>query len=685
MNKNLEYKNYEFAINAVEEPHINLFGEEINVEEFDLIKVADNFFKIYQKFIKNSGDNFQSILLLNFIILETVKLLNTDTYNINQIIKIVKNHKTNLRNDDINLIKKTIIDSNIVNLYKNNKYELNNIFGYVFEKLITKKETGAYYTDLKTTGYITENTIIANIIETLRNKSADFDFKVKQVENDFSSEFIETIIKNGDSLKERFFELLNINSDKKELIEILENLKIIDISCGAGSFIFSAYYLLKEIYEKLELSVLNIFDKNLFGIDIDNEAISLLVFRIKLEQIIDKSKIEIDLSDNFIIGNCLIGNISKTNILFSNNDIDSIFEKSEKLKNIISNEGFDIVLGNPPYLEYRNVIKDYQIENFISEKCNNLYAFVLEKNFDILKENGHFGMIIPISYVSTKRMSPIRNLLIKNSKYHFCSSFADRPSCLFNGVHQKLNIVLLQKSRNCKNINHYTSSYIHWYSSEKEELFNNIKYCKNEYYNPDYLFKIGNDIEKSIISKITSKHKKPLLANISNNGKYKIWLNMRMCFWSKAFTFSQKSNEYKIFSFDNELDAYLFSAITNSNLFFFFWESISDVWHITQKDLNTIKIDFKNLDVKIKKEIKYNYKIFEKNLEKNKIEINSKQTDFEYKHKNEKILIDNFDRIVCELFDLTLEEIEYVKLYQIRYRMNGEINNYIKSFGNECN
>jgi len=259
LNKNLEYKIDVIALNAVEEPQINLFGEEINYEEFDLNKVADNFFKIYQKFIKNSGENFQSILLLNLIILETVKLLNDDNYNINQIIKIAKNHQTNIENDEINLIKKIIIDSNIVNLYKSNRYELNTIFGYVFEKLITKKETGAYYTDLKTTGYITENTIIANIIVQLRKKSVEFDFKIKQLENDLSSEFIETIIKNGDSLKERFFELINVKSVRKELIEVIENLKIIDISCGAGSFIFSAYYLLKEIYEKLELSVLNKF------------------------------------------------------------------------------------------------------------------------------------------------------------------------------------------------------------------------------------------------------------------------------------------------------------------------------------------------------------------------------------------------------------------------------------------
>jgi hypothetical protein len=663
----------------------NLFGEELFDVSEDLIKVADNIFKKYQQYIKFSDSNINSLLFLNEIVLESIIAINKNQYNLNDIFNKINIKSFNANYENIIHLKKTIAEINLIKLFNNNQNNLNIIFGYVFEKLITKKESGAYYTDIKTTSYITENSIIANIISQIRRKSTNFDNHIKSIEKNYDIDFIEKSIKDGDSLKSKLIDLMDI-CDKKEIISILSNLKIIDISCGAGSFIFSAFYILKEIYKILGInnSTERIFNDNLYGVDIDHEAISLLQFRIKLEYIIDNIFYN-DLSTNFIVGNCLLGNQKNENILFSNENEKSILENSEKIKSIISNGGFDIVLGNPPYLEYRNVINDYQIENFISQKCNNLYAFVLEKNFDILKDNGHLGMIVPISYISTNRMAPIRNLLIKNSKYHFCSSFADRPSCLFNGVHQKLNIILLEKERINKSVNHYTSSYIHWYSNEKDNLFNKINYSKNDFYQSDYLFKVGNDTERSIINKIVSINKKPLLANISNNGNYKIWLNMRMCFWTKAFTFQQKSNEYKIFNFDNDLDAFLFVAILNSNLFFFFWETISDVWHITQKDLNTIKLDFSKINKKIKNEIKYLYQIFEENLENNKVEINSKQTDFEYKHKNEKKLIDDFDKIVCKLFSLSKEEIEYVKYYQISYRMNGELKSYLKIIENECN
>jgi hypothetical protein len=663
----------------------NLFGEEFFVVSEDLIKVADNIFKKYQQYIKYSNNDFNSLLLLNEIILESIKANNQNKCNLNEIINKTNIKNFNAKDENVVYLKKIVAELNLIKLFNTNKSNINIIFGYVFEKLITKKESGAYYTDIKTTSYITENSIIANIISQIRRKSINFDNHIKSIEKNYNIDFIEKSIKDGDSIKNNFIDLIDI-CDKKEITSILSNLKIIDISCGAGSFIFSAFYLLKEIYKKLcvNISTERIFNDNLFGIDIDHEAISLLQFRIQLECIIDNSFYN-DLSTNFIVGNCLLGNQKGENKLFINENIENIFLSSEKIKNIITSGGFDIVLGNPPYLEYKKVVNDYQIENFISQKCNNLYAFVLEKNFDILKDNGHLGMIVPISYISTKRMTPIRNLLIKNSKYHFCSSFADRPSCLFNGVHQKLNIILLEKESNTKSINHYTSSYIHWYSNEKDNLFNEVNYSKNDFYQSEYLFKVGKDIEKSIINKIIFKNEKPLLANISNNGNHKIWLNMRMCFWVKAFTFRKKSNEYKVFSFNNELDAFLFTAITNSNLFFFFWESISDVWHITQKDLNAIQLDFSKVENHVKSEIKYLYQIFEENLEKNKVEINSKQTDFEYKHKNEKTFIDKFDAKICELFYLTQEEIEYIKNYQIRYRMNGELNSYLKAIQNECN
>jgi hypothetical protein len=52
---------------------------------------------------------------------------------------------------------------------------------------------------------------------------------------------------------------------------------------------------------------------------------------------------------------------------------------------IIESGGFDVIIGNPPYVEYSKVKKDYQIKGYETESCGNLYAFVVERCLKILK------------------------------------------------------------------------------------------------------------------------------------------------------------------------------------------------------------------------------------------------------------------------------------------------------------
>ncbi|GAH41859.1 unnamed protein product [marine sediment metagenome] len=108
-----------------------------------------------------------------------------------------------------------------------------------------------------------------------------------------------------------------------------------------------------------------------------------------------------------------------------------------EFNNIMNNGGFDVVIGNPPYVEYARVKDEYTIKNFYTEKCGNLYAFVIEKSLNLINKNGRFGMIVPISLPSTNRMHNLRKLLETKSSHLWCSNFSDRPGTLFTGVHQK--------------------------------------------------------------------------------------------------------------------------------------------------------------------------------------------------------------------------------------------------------
>jgi len=519
------------------------------------------------------------------------------------------------------------------NLDKINLY--NNICLF-FEKLINKKDIGAYYT----------KSIVANYL----------------IENSLNYYFCSKVFDNG-QIKNSKKTIINEFSKKgKEIqISILRNLKIIDISCGSGSLIFSCYEYLLPFYQETKLSKLeslkSCFENNLYGIDIDHEAIEIIRLRLNLINLIHFKENEFVIPLNFQI-------------------CDSLKKNHGEIQKIIDNGGFDVTLGNPPYIEYGKIKESEGLELFKSFKCKNIYAYFLEKNYSILKENGISGMIIPISYVSTKRMKPIRELISNNSRFQKISSFADRPSCLFSGVHQKINIVISQKSTGFTG-EILTTKYNHWNSSEEIELFKQLSYQKNNYINNSFIPKLGNSTDARILSKIYNGNIS-LIDLTDKSGSFSCYVNMRIGFWVKTFNNKQKSNEYKQFTFGTEKDMIIFNSILNSNLFFFYWETISDCWHLTLDNLKYFKISYdKVTDTKINNLRKYLKKL-EIDLEKNKKGIYSKQTDFEYQHKKSKIIIDNIDDELSGIMELKANDINYLKDYQAKYRLNNYFEEYLK-------
>lgn len=100
---------------------------------------------------------------------------------------------------------------------------------------------------------------------------------------------------------------------------------------------------------------------------------------------------------------------------------------------IMKKGGFDVIIGNPPYVEYEEIEGLYAIKQYETMACGNLYAFVMERAVAILRNGCWLGMICPVSLISTPRMVSHRNKLIQSSGRIYCSSFADRPSALFDG------------------------------------------------------------------------------------------------------------------------------------------------------------------------------------------------------------------------------------------------------------
>jgi len=340
---------------------------------------------------------------------------------------------------------------------------------------------------------------------------------------------------------------------------------------------------------------------------------------------------------------------------------------------ILRRGGFDVIIGNPPYVEYSKVKNQYTIRQFYTEKCGNLYAFVTERSCSLLRDEGYFGMIVPISLPSTPRTINLRSIITRNASAIWCANFADRPGTLFNGVHQKLSIVIFQKYKEAEEKRLYTTAYKHWYgrsdTGERTQLFPTLIYTVPPLTDA-YWCKSGHPIETNIYERILSKSKR-LSDYFAPSGKFSLYLSMRIMYWCKCFTESKQSQEYKQYAVSNATEQKLLVSLLNSTLYFWFWEFISDGWHITSKELDNFFFDLDSVSDENKALLTCLCEKLMADLEQKKAYVGTKQTQYEYYHRMSKPIIDEIDRVLAQHYGFTDEELDFIINYDIKYRMGG--------------
>lgn len=418
---------------------------------------------------------------------------------------------------------------------------------------------------------------------------------------------------------------------------------VFDPTCGAGEFLIVALDVKFDMadfnQDYISISDIKKVISTIKGNDIDSNS-----------TIITKIRLFIYVLNRY--GTSRITGISKIlNSNFMNEDFINLRDNY--------NEKYDVIIGNPPYVE------DSKCDTKPQNKYGNVYANVLENVSKCLNKNGVIGFIIPISYVATQRMTKIRKIMNDKFDEQYILSYCDRPDCLFPSVHQKL-CILIGKSNNTNKLNIYTGNYQFWYKEERKKLFSVVHTKLNKYITNDYIPKIGTKLDNSIYLKVNAK--KQTLLDLLNGNNCSVFLNMRAAFWIKAFNAEHRSGEYKEFKTKDEDTSCLAICILNSSLFWWYWICVSDCWHITKKELNEFKVPnvteynkFRNLAYKL-----------ENRLEKTKIYVGTKQTEYEYKHKSCINEIHEIDDLINNLYGLNEEESIYIKNYAYKYRIGGD-------------
>lgn len=200
---------------------------------------------------------------------------------------------------------------------------------------------------------------------------------------------------------------------KGKSIASINKVKILDPACGSGSFLIKAFDILVEECEKIRKLTYeekrDLMLNCIFGVDKDERAVEICKLNLSLKLAERGQKLP-ELHDNIKCGDSLIDDKEIAG--------DKAFNWNEKFKSIMDNDGFDVVIGNPPYgAEFSNNEKVFFYKSYeVSEYQLDSYILFLEKGIKLLKENSNIGLIIPNPWLTNVRLKKLRNFILNSCK-----------------------------------------------------------------------------------------------------------------------------------------------------------------------------------------------------------------------------------------------------------------------------
>ncbi len=351
--------------------------------------------------------------------------------------------------------------------------------------------------------------------------------------------------------------------------------------------------------------------------------------------------------------------------------------------------GFDVIIGNPPYVVYTPTNFQYKLVGYKTIQCSNLYAACSERALDLGIENGKFGMILPNSSISADKLSVLQKYFLTNNLM-WVSNFSWRPSKLFEGADMLLAISIVFKMESPKV---YTTKYSKWYTEFRSSLFQTLSYTEcTEIYIEGSIPKIPNKLFKEILKKMDNSSKSNLLKNqfCYYETEWYFYYFRAVQYWVKILEKEpfflengelQSTGEMKKIYSQNELDKYIDISILSSSLFFVHYITWSSCQVINSRDfkfpifLQSLTDLGKQRLFNLGKQLQEDYLRNSHNIKRN---YSKKGRNFtmEKQHffiKKSKLIIDEIDLTLSKYYNFTEEELDFIINYDIKYRMGKDL------------
>lgn len=303
---------------------------------------------------------------------------------------------------------------------------------------------------------------------------------------------------------------------KEKTPDEMENITILDPACGSGSFLIKAYDALESYFNEKGKAIIkkgngeyytlreHLLTRNIHGVDLDLQAVEIAQLNLLMKIATKGHKLPL-ITKNIQNGNSLIDDEAVAG--------DKAFKWEERFPDIIQYDengklkegyGFDVVIGNPPYIRNRELNKtDKEFMNKCYETAEgqwDIYQLFFEKAIKLLKDGGYLGFITSNKYATAEYGKKLRQFLLENCKIVSIIDASDID--VFRDASTYPYIIILQKCSDSTILMANSVEIAH--ISADKDIYNIDKIVKkqSEFHNDNnFVFNL-NIIDSALIRKL---------------------------------------------------------------------------------------------------------------------------------------------------------------------------------------
>lgn len=439
----------------------------------------------------------------------------------------------------------------------------------------------------------------------------------------------------------------------------------------------------------------SIITNNLYGVDIMEEATEICQLRLALKLIARVERVEeiaalAPIERNIRTGNALVGCIVDSETTTDSSSADApnnahtstrlsgnqqLFHWHSEFAEVMRQGGFNVIIGNPPYVEYSAKAFPYAIKGYETAICGNLYPCIVERSYRLLSPLGRQGMILPLAAFATRNMIPLIESFQRWFATAWLSFYHFRPAMLFSGSKFASIPTAIYLAKQEGREQYYSTHLLKWSSEQRNHLFATLSYCRitapKDRDNRHYYPKLGSELENGLLEKIL-RHcpVSHYLAQVPSQNRM-FYRSAGGLYW-KVFTnfaWPYQSTSNKQCSFQESYERDVFVALFNSSLFWWYYTVTFDTFNLKNYMIFGFRFSYPAAPEIVStlcahcQRLMNDFRKHARHLKR------GKTASYTIYARKSKAIIDDIDHTLAQHYGFTNEELAFIINYDLKYRM----------------